>query len=107
MEENIDKNLKFQKLIIFYKNNKFKIYSIFGLLIISIFIILYLGINKKKENIFVSEKYIEAGIYLTTNQSDKAKQILKDIIYKKDKFYSVLSLNLILEKILKLKRTRY
>ena len=49
MEENIDKNLKFQKLIIFYKNNKFKIYSIFGLLIISIFIILYLGINKKKK----------------------------------------------------------
>ena len=104
MEENIDKNLKFQKLIIFYKNNKFKIYSIFGLLIISIFIILYLGINKKKENIFVSEKYIEAGIYLTTNQSDKAKQILKDIIYKKDKFYSVLSLNLILEKNLEIEK---
>ena len=104
MEENIDKNLKFQKLIICYKNNKFKIYSIFGLLIISIFIILYLGINKKKENIFVSEKYIEAGIYLTTNQSDKAKQILKDIIYKKDKFYSVLSLNLILEKNLEIEK---
>ena len=41
---------------------------------------------------------------MTTNQSDKAKQILKDIIYKKDKFYSVLSLNLILEKNLEIEK---
>ena len=46
----------------------------------------------------VSEKYIEAGIHLSENQNEKAKIILKEIIYEKNDFYSVLALNTILEK---------
>ena len=99
MEENQDKNLEFKnKLIIFYQKNKLTIYSILSLIIITIFIIFFLQINKKKENILVSEKYIESGIYLSVVQNEKGKQLLKDIIFDKNNFYSVLALNVILEK---------
>ncbi len=99
MEENQDKNLEFKnKLIIFYQKNKLTIYSILSLIIITIFIIFFLQINKKKENILVSEKYIESGIYLSVGQNEKGKQLLKDIIFDKNNFYSVLALNVILEK---------
>ena len=45
----------------------------------------------------VSEKYIEAGIYLTSNNKEKSKIIYKDIILSKNKLYSILALNSIVE----------
>ena len=55
------------------------------------------GLNKKK-SIKISQNYIEAGIYLASDNKEKAKKIYEDIILSKDNFYSILALNKILEK---------
>ena len=94
MEENIDTRLDLKEQVNnLYQKNKIKILSIISIIILAIFLVLFLGINKKKNNILVSEKYIEAGIHLSENQNEKAKIILKEIIYEKNDFYSVLALN--------------
>jgi hypothetical protein len=99
MEQNIDHNkieLK-DKLISFYKLNKTKIYVFLVFLIIALFLISFFKqYNQKKMNL-VAEKYIEAGLYLNTDQAEKSKDIYEEIIFNKNKFYSILALNTILE----------
>lgn len=46
----------------------------------------------------VAEKYIQAGIYLTSNNKIKATELYEDIILSKNNFYSSLALNKIIEK---------
>ena len=46
----------------------------------------------------MSEKYIQAGIYLSKNKNEESRKLLEEIIFNKHKFYSILSLNIILEK---------
>ena len=41
---------------------------------------------KKKMNL-ISEKYIQAGLYLSSNDKLKSKKIYKEIILSKNKFY--------------------
>ena len=45
----------------------------------------------------VSEKFIQSGIYLSLNQKEKSKKIYKEIITNKNKFYSLLALNSIID----------
>ena len=52
----------------------------------------------KKKNDLISEQFIQAGINLDLNKTELSKKIYSEIIYKKNKFYSVLALNIILEK---------
>ncbi len=46
----------------------------------------------------MSEKYIRAGLLLSKNQNEDAKNIYEEIIMSNNKFYSLLALNVILEK---------
>jgi len=87
---------KKNKFLILYEKNKILIYS----LIISTIIIL-ISFNfyfnfKQNKKISLSEKYIEAKIYLENKENDKAKNNLKDIIYENDPTYSTLALFLII-----------
>tara|TARA_Y200000002_G_scaffold374575_1_gene375507 strand:+ start:161 stop:667 length:507 start_codon:yes stop_codon:yes gene_type:complete len=95
--ENIDKLSFSEKIVNFLKENKKKF--IIGLIIIIIGGICFLGLiyldNKKNKEI--SEKYIKAGIYLTSKDFDNSKKIYKEIILSKNKFYSSLALNTIIE----------
>ena len=50
------------------------------------------------KNKFISEKYIQAGLYLSSEEKEKAKKLYKEIILSKNAFYSVLALNTIIEK---------
>ena len=63
-------------------------------------LIFFLNIQKiEKKNILISEKYIQAGIYLTNEEKKILKLNLgKAIILSDNNFYSILSLNMILEK---------
>ena len=61
-------------------------------------VIFFLNLNKKKQQILISEKYIQSGIFLSQKEVNKAKFLLEEIILSKDKFYSLLALNTILEK---------
>tara|TARA_Y100001970_G_scaffold55682_1_gene70515 strand:+ start:891 stop:1397 length:507 start_codon:yes stop_codon:yes gene_type:complete len=95
--KDIDKITFSEKIENFLKGNKKKIIT--GLIIIIIGTLCYLGLiyldNRKNKEI--SEKYIKAGIYLTSKDLDNSKKIYKEIILSKNKFYSSLALNNIIE----------
>ena len=52
---------------------------------------------KPKKNIFISDQFNKAKILINKKQTEKAKDILVEIIQDKNKFYSPLSLYLIIE----------
>ena len=100
MEENIETKLDFKsKLLNLYNKNKLKILILFLVLFVSIFLITYIKYDNDKKNKFISEKYIQAGLYLSSEEKEKAKKLYKEIILSKNAFYSVLALNTIIEKI--------
>lgn len=99
MVESLEKKIEFKdKLLNFYNNNKFKIYlSLFILLIGLALTALYENIQNKKANL-IAEKYIKAGLYLSENKKSDATILFEEIIISKNKFYSILALNTLIEK---------
>ena len=99
MEQNLEKKIDFkEKLFFFFTKNKLKlIISFFLILSISVFLIFF-KFNSEKKNNLISEQFIQAGINLDLNKTELSKKIYSEIIFKKNKFYSVLALNIILEK---------
>ena len=84
------------KIIAFYKNNKFFLYST---IIILIFCLVSLGIyleSSKNKNIRLSENYLKAKIFLEEGNKVKATQILKEVIFENNPTYSSLCLFLII-----------
>ena len=99
MDQDTDKNLEFtNKLKLFFINQKIKIIIIFFTLILISTIFLVMKIFQERENISISEKFIKANIYLSSENKDKSKELYEEIIKSKNKFYSILALNMILEK---------
>ena len=86
------------KINSFYKEYKVKIILLICIFFIFLIIIFALKINFEKKNKLISEKYITAGLYVASNEIEKSKQIFEEIILSKNKFYSILALNTILEK---------
>tara|TARA_E500000178_G_scaffold296086_1_gene302148 strand:- start:3470 stop:3979 length:510 start_codon:yes stop_codon:yes gene_type:complete len=98
MEQNLETKLEFkQKLLNFYNNNKIKIYFFLAMLVVGSLLAIYLIHDNEKKKNLIAEKYVQAGLYLTSNKEDKATQIYEEIIQSKNQFYSVLALNTILE----------
>ena len=58
---------------------------------------IFLNYYQDNQNEKISEKYIKAGIYLSSKDKEKSKSIYKEIIFSKNKFYSILALNNIIE----------
>ena len=99
MEENIEKKQDLKsRLIHFFDKNKFRFFILISLIVIAIFALSLLQINVKKKNSLIAEKYIQAGIFLANKKNADATLIFEEIIESKNKFYSILSLNTILEK---------
>ena len=99
MEQNLNNNTEIKaRLINFYKENKIKVQIILISTILIIFLITFLEINKEKKNNLISEQYINAGIFYTKNEKDKAKEIYEDILKTNNSFYTTLALNNLLEK---------
>ena len=87
---------KKSKLRDFYESNKILIFSsIFIFVILFSSISFYFDRNEKKK-IALSENYIQAKIYLEKGDKNKAKDILKEVIFADDSTYSTLSFFLIL-----------
>ena len=97
MEENQNKEKLIHQSKNFYKNNKLKIFSTIIILIVVAISSIILKFNNKNKNTLTSEKYIQAEILLTSGKTNEAKNIYEEIINRKNNFYSVLSLNRILE----------
>ncbi len=98
MEEKIHSTEFKERMLKFFKENRLKFYSLIVVLTISVFGFFLIKIQEEKKNQYISEQFIQAGLFLTLNKNNKAKKLLEDIILSKNKFYSVLSLNIILEK---------
>ena len=99
MDQDKEKNIEFiDKLKLFFVEQKIKIILIFNTFIIILIIFAVTKIFQERKNILISEKFIKANIFLSSENKDKSKELYEEIIKSKNKFYSILALNMILEK---------
>jgi hypothetical protein len=99
MEQNKTNKIELKdRLISFYNTNKIKIYTFIIFLIIMLISIAFIKISNENKNILIGNKYIKAGLYLTSGKKDQSKNLYEEIILSKNKFYSILALNKLLEK---------
>ena len=97
MNNQILENEKLKSIILKIKKNTKLLFLISATLIACLIFILFL--NEKKENnlILISGQFYDAKLLIEEKNSNEAKIILENIILKKNKVYSPLSLYLILE----------
>ena len=95
MEDNFNTTNNFNE---FLKKNKIKLLSFSGIILIILLSVAILSTLKTNKNELIAEKYIQAGLYLSSGKKNESKKIYEEIIYDKNKFYSALALNIILEK---------
>jgi len=99
MDQNLDRKIDTKnKIFFFLKENKKKLFLLIFLFIFFISLLFFLKIDNEKKIDLISEKYIEAGLYLASKDNENAKKIYEEIIISKNKFYSILALNTLLEK---------
>ena len=99
MDQDKEKNIEFiDRLKLFFVEQKIKIILIFSTFIIMLIIFAVTMIFQERKNILISEKFIKANIFLSSENKDKSKELYEEIIKSKNKFYSILALNMILEK---------
>ena len=89
----ITKKSKFKR---FYESNKVLIFSSIFILVIIFGVLGYYFENKERKKILLSDNYVQAKIYLADGNTNKATQILKEVIFSNDATYSTLSFFLIL-----------
>ena len=87
---------KKSKLRVFYESNKILLYSFILVVITVVVAFSYYQHSKEKKKIFLSDKYIQAKVYLEKGDKIAAVEILKDVIFSNDPTYSALSLFMIL-----------
>ena len=87
-----------ENLLNIYYLHKLKILNAIFFLITFLIVILVLKINNEKKNNLAAENYIKAGLYLASGKEEESKKIFEKIINSKNKFYSLLSFNTLLEK---------
>jgi len=99
MDDSLDKNTDLKDRINnFFKKNKLKIYFLILTLIIILISMFLINKNQIKNNYLISEKYIKAGLHLSSKNNEEAKKTFEEIIFSENKFYAILALNTILEK---------
>ena len=86
------------KMSNFYQFHKVKIFISFIVLLIISITLIFIQLKKEKINVLIAEKYVQAVLNLSQNKETEAKNLLNEIIISKNKFYSVLALNKIIEK---------
>ena len=96
-EENVKKNF-FKEF--FLNNKKIIIYSFITLIAVIIIYIGY-GFYGEKKNTRVGNLYNQANVLLSNKKNEEAMMLYEEVILEKNKFYSPLSLNIIIENDLK------
>ena len=99
MDQNLERKQELKnKIINFYNLNKVKVFFFILIFLIGVVSTIFFKINSERKNILISDKYIQAGLYLSSNNDKKAKILFEEIIQSNNKFYSILAFNTILEK---------
>ena len=86
------------KLTDFFNENRLKIFTLILIVILIFISFTYIQHSNNKKNELIAEKYIQAGLHLSSNKIEQAKKLYIDIILEKNDFYSVLALNTLIEK---------
>ena len=99
MDQNLERKQELKnKIINFYNLNKVKVFFFILIFLIGVISTIFFKINSERKNILISDKYIQAGLYLSSNNDKKAKILFEEIIQSNNKFYSILAFNTVLEK---------
>jgi hypothetical protein len=95
-EDNFKINSNLDKYINILKKNLKYIVSVFALFFIGFLFLIFLENQKEKKQILLSEIFINAKLLIEQNKKNDAKLVLEDLVNKKNKFYSTLSLSFII-----------
>ncbi len=95
--ENEEKIDFFERVENFVKKNKNILLTILTLTIFIVIGVNYFNYYQKSKNEKISEKFVQAGIYLSLDKKEESKNIYEEIIISKNKFYSLLALNNIID----------
>ena len=87
---------KKSKLKKFYEENKILIFLAVSIIIIAIASVSFYSETKEKKKILLADNYLTAKVYIENGDRNKAKSILKTVIFANNSTYSTLSLFLIL-----------
>lgn len=99
MDESLDKKIDLKdKIKSFFEKNKLKLIIFLFFVLASFLLIFLFNENQKKKNILLSEKFVKARLLLSSGDKEKATEYYDEIILSKNKFYSLLALNTMLEK---------
>ena len=91
MEQNIEDKIELKdKIKNFYNNNKVKLYALILIIFIAIFFTIFQKNSIKKKNILIAEKYVQAGLHLSSNKKEDAIITFEEIILSGNEFYSIL-----------------
>jgi hypothetical protein len=98
MENKTDQKIELKdKIAFFYNKNKSRVYFFVIILFVILISLFFFQFNVEKKNNLISDKYIKAGLYLASDQKNKSVELYSQIILSKNKFYSILALNQIIE----------
>ncbi len=98
MENNFENKISNIDKVINYIKEKKKIFIISASFIIFLLIgIIYLDYHKNLRNKKISEKFIQAGLYLASENKSESNNLYKEVVSSKNKFYSPLALNNIID----------
>jgi len=97
MSEEILNNTFQNKILNFFKKNLKNLIIILFILILILFSYFFYQDLKKKNEIKISEDYIQASIQFKEERVDEAKQLLENIINENHRFYSPLALYFIID----------
>ena len=98
MDINSDNSQSKQNRISFFIiKNKKKILISTILIILLCLSLIFFQISNNRKNILLSEKFMNAQIYLSIDKKIKALNIYEELIKSKNKFYSNMALNMIIE----------
>ena len=98
MDKELDHKQEKNNFLFLLNKHKTKIILFISIIVIGIFLIVLKNIFNEKKNSEISEQFLKAGILLSSNQKNESKKILEKIVLSKNKFYSKLALNILIEK---------
>jgi len=96
-DQAINNNENKKKLLLSFKNHYKKFLFLLLMIILGISGFFYAKYISEKKNIELSENFNRAKILINNDEKNKSKEILLEIVDKKNEFYSPLSLYLIIE----------
>ena len=96
-DETLDKKNKFRLVVSKIKENSKIFISIGAIIVIAFVVVLFLENRRAKEDMLISKEFNKAKILIQNEKQQESFVILERIVNKKHKFYSPLSLYLILD----------